>query len=495
MVFSHEDSDNERTTRTYKLGPPNPKVEETIKHISKGWIPVHPHILQVAKEITQRKNGIDRTLLTLNVKSDPGLYVFCARSVKQFSTPEAKISDPLELLQKLEEEKLCALFNVSEKELSIHQIKDSSRAQALRLQHSLVSSKTAETLAAHVKLPDDLAFNAASFRQLGLNLIAWNYPRIYARYALKPQMDQRELDTEILKILGLTPLQIGARFAGAWETTPKVRELITTSSTKSIGTEESKKSNSPIELSKILEISELFAKRRDPKHFPNAEVLWEKEQESLSKIFSLDLFEEIDEGVKETLSIYSKVAESIFSLPLGPQKVEIRSGDVSQKAAALAAQNRYFARCAAKVQIELLQVYEKVEDSKLSVGAISALVDGALPRIGFARGCLFLLAKNGRTLVPALRIGNRPLAEYSDFLKEPDNGVQASPHNAAPFEGDGIGITGKLAHHISGSLDARKNMGVLYLEVSDEDETSIGEMLPVIFKAIRIVLHHCLGLS
>lgn len=51
------------------------------------------------------------------------------------------------------------------------------------------------------------------FRQLGLDLISWNYPSIYSRAITAHRVRGTELDLELDKLLGISPLQIGRLFA------------------------------------------------------------------------------------------------------------------------------------------------------------------------------------------------------------------------------------------------------------------------------------------
>ena len=488
----------EEVSKSVKLGPPDQKAENTLRHIAKGWLPVNPHLFKRVRDALKLGSALKRDQLVKPIKQDPGLYLYLARSLKQLAPEAERHFDPIEELHKLEHEKLATLFDVSESQISTHRLKETSKLQALRLQHSLVSAAAAEVLAPHAQLTPARAFTAASFHQLGLNLIAWNYPHIYSRYMTRVRAGSPEATAELRAILGLSPLEIGIRFAGTWQIYPEVRStlaLLPNGQPRKFE-QQPRGTDTTAPLTDVIAVAELYADLKDPVFYPNTKGIWSDLQPQLGTIFPLPVLAQADAQVTAALKLYVDLSDVIASVPLAPKAEASHKGDErARQAQDVFDRNPYLRRCPEQVCTLFARVYAQIEPGTFSLNALRTLSNATIPVLGFDHGCLFFLDADNRTLSPALRVGGRSLTDYQDFFRQPDRGIQASPYNSAPFMTQGIGIMGKPVTHVAGSLDNDRYFGVLYLEIAEAVTEDAQRDPLLLFKAVRKALNDAMGVT
>lgn len=489
-MFRYEPPEPDRKIKTIQPTYPSKKETEVLTHLQKGWLPINPSILStIQKDILSNKGEVPRETLLGEVKKDPGLYMHCAKNVRLHLEDTRNGVDPIAALKTLEDEKLRALFRLSEKDLSAHKIRSANKSQALRIQHSLLSAHTAEAIAATANIPSDVAFNGAMFRELGLNLIAWNYPQLYTQVFSLHRRTGVEIDAKFKEFLGLSPFEIGARLATDWDISPKIRSSVPSAAQK--------KGESSIEIpadtlsvQELFEISELFAEVQDPQNFPNATERWKAKESRITKFLEPKILETVKEKVQDILTLYVE-SPTVASLPLVEERRD--STAPPSRETALFLSNPFVQRCPKTVRDEFQNVYSYVQPGELSVDALRLLADRVVSALGFARGCLFLMAQDGRTLKPALRFGDALLDEYQAFIARAKSSLQGNPYGSAPLKTRGVGIQGKELTYISGALESSKHVGLLYLELSRNSEQDETHQTFLLFHAVRQTLRDCLG--
>lgn len=69
---------------------------------------------QIKEQLDGHMDEVARQTIIEKVKSDPGLFVFCARNIKQHVENFEGGLNPIEALRTLEDEKLHKMFSVTD---------------------------------------------------------------------------------------------------------------------------------------------------------------------------------------------------------------------------------------------------------------------------------------------------------------------------------------------------------------------------------------------
>jgi hypothetical protein len=493
-LFLYQPPELDRKVKIMRGRAGHGRFEDTIKHLGEDWIPANPTTLhQVQDQLHGHLDPKIRQEIIEKVKSDPGLFLYCARNIKHLVEDFGAGINPIEALRSLEEEKLQKMFAVTDREISGHRLKEMTRYQALRLQHTLISSQTAEAIAPKASLSPDLACAASMFRQLGLDLIAWNYPSIYSRAITAHRVRGTDLDAELDKLLGISPLQIGRLFANEWGMSADLKRALSPEVTTNVGDASAAETGShshPMGLAEICQISELFAKAKDPFHYPEVKEEWKAKESAINQRIGLETLKKIEIKVEKIVSNYKEAREVIEKLPLVEAHHAIKPATTHGQHLML--ENRYLQKCPAHICQGFSYVYEQLTEAKISLDAIRTLVDYVVPIVGFERGCLYLFDPKTTRLTPALRIGDQPLDSYLVLLKHVDSEIEQRVFGTISIRRQGRGITGEAVDYICGPIDNPNYPGVLYLELREDKTFSEGDAI-ALFDATRKTLGHCLG--
>jgi HDOD domain len=470
------------------------RTDSVLDHIKKGGLPVNPTLLSgIKKKISAGVYKEDRTSLINEVKKDPSLFVLTTKNLHRFTEPQAGGIVPERELQTISDDKLKSLFNVSDSDVSVHSVRKMSAAQALRLQHTVIGANCAEVVASKSEIVQDKAYTAATLRQLGLNMIAWNYPTQYAQVMRAKKKNNLDIEQELERILGVSPSEIAERLLSEWGIESEIKELAVSKKRNiDISKVESDEKNS-LSLSEVCELAELFACANDEEHYPEAKNVWEVKKEHLSEKIGTDFVGEIEGKVSVSLSGY----ETVTSQKVFPKLVKSSkySGVSSNRGESLFLLNAYAQKSVAEIQEQIHAVYALLEeDPKASIGALKKLVEEIVPQIGFQRGCLYVLDEKNLLLKPALRIGDKQLSAYGAFKLHQNNLITASIDSLIPVLQQGRSVDGGIRTQLCGALGASKPQGVLYLELKSEFFESSQHDPLLYFHVARVSLIDCLGL-
>ncbi|MCB0310060.1 MAG: HDOD domain-containing protein [Bdellovibrionales bacterium] len=466
------------------------RTKQTLDHLEKGGLPINTAVLSgIQSNLESGRYLSDRETLLSDLKSDPALYMHYLRSLySKFEEPPAH-TDPFEALKVIEEAKLKKIFSVKEKDLSIHRLSDMSKAQALRVQHSIISSSTAESIALEVNQSPGLAYSSSLLRQLALNLIAWNYPTIYSRALSKHRTQKTDLVTELQRQLGTSPYQIISRLLADWNLGPEYREAVIPQA--DLGVDVSSSATGEFSISQVCEIAELYSMSHDRTNYPDAEREWHKKERELKERFGNDFMDKVEEKIIHTLQFYERSAPQVFVQTAVSEFNQLQ--DVVHDSEGLINDNRYALRCPIQVRKEFVRLYENLQVGKVSVESVRILVEDVVPRLGFMRGCLYLTTKDGSQLKPALRFGDLPLSEYETLDHTIYSPIVDSLTATVPLKWSGLGVGGIGTDIIAGSLRALRHPGVLYFEI-DSHMSEDPSYNPVLyFHAVRKAVLDCLA--
>jgi hypothetical protein len=468
-------------------------IEEALLHVSRGWFPVNSAVVGMVRD--RMRDGSYRNrydLLLSDLKKDLGLFTFCLRQVGSVIDGPVHHRSPAEILSSLELEKFENLLARTQSVVGVHAVDPTQRAQLMRLRHSIISASTAETLAGKSKLDPQQAFLVATVRQLGLNLVAWNYPRIYAKALHSAGKGEGDLEELLLRTLGYSPLELGARSALDWCEHPDTQAVISNdSSALSVGV-----SKHAQKMKHLCEVGEVLAQIHDPEYFPKAVAHWQATSTELEQQLGSEGLALIKGKVDGYTSGYAALIPSGFKCEINPHKaLQDAVGLISDR---LFEDNQFAHRCPPGIVEMFRQLYRSILPGRPSPNAIKELVERIIPALGFERGCVYLVDQKKLQAVPMLRIGDVAIDRFRP-LNCSDTGSSIHPvvealSYQAPIIQENAFINGDQVAHVTGVFGTKEKVGVLYLEMSPELRDGDRAHILHFFKAVREALNDSLNM-
>jgi hypothetical protein len=195
------------------------RLQRALTHVSNFWFPPNAHLLgQIKTGLNDGRYELGMEFLLQDVKRDYALYMYLLRELAHMLRKdgvEVKFSEPLRLLESAGMERIRKILSVDKRAISQHDPEVLTEFQARQFEASLISASTAEVLCEHGEMAPDSAHLTALLRQLGLTLIAWNYPIVYQR-ALVAQSQDKNLDDLISEKLGFSPVMLAVTVVREW---------------------------------------------------------------------------------------------------------------------------------------------------------------------------------------------------------------------------------------------------------------------------------------
>jgi len=153
------------------------RFSEAFKYVSRGWMPVQsPALKDIRRKVIATGYAENRDELIDDLRNDFSLFTYCLRELGRRVPAEERRQNPVVLLKTRSNRELQELLSPKESEISSHDFVGMKEVQLMRLKHQLVSAATVELIAEKQGIDRDIAFMAAMMRQLGMALVAWNYP-------------------------------------------------------------------------------------------------------------------------------------------------------------------------------------------------------------------------------------------------------------------------------------------------------------------------------
>jgi len=488
--------------------PPSGKnhhLDLAVTHCNQSWFPINPDLLakiQASLRSGHYDNGTND--LIVDLKKDFSLFIYTIkkllenRNAKGTKLPE---QTPIELIESAKLEELAAVLSVSEGSVSSHKFLESNELQATRLKHSMISATVTELLADYKELDSDLGFSAALFRQLGLTLIAWNYPHVYKRAigALKPG---EKLDLAISKVLGFSPSMLGVSLAKQWGLSTDIRVCMGDSQAK----EELKKSGGSSVIGETFEtlckVGEALARASNPDQYPSAKHDWSEAKTELEATLGADAFKILRDKLDENCRYYAKLSPEVFNFPTEiipkPKVSTPTTNPLSKSKRDLLKENQYLKHCPLELQEQLKELYAEIDGATISRGCIDKIAKQIIPQTGFIRGCIFLIEPDSLSLVPRLNIGMAApghfrAVNYQAASSEFDP-IVAAFRCQYPIMEENVLVNEDTVSYVAGALGERQKAGVLYLEIGQELLSNRNINILIIYKALRQALCDCLNL-
>jgi hypothetical protein len=488
--------------RILSTKPDRKTLDDALEYVGKGWMPISPEVLALIKA-KLANGGYDQNPdgFTEDLRKDFSLYSWFLSQLSQLklSIPSESAFDIDQIVREIEVDQLVGIFGKAD-DSYLHKRDNSIKSQNLALKQSLTAVATAQVLADKKGIDANLAHICCGVRQLGINLVAWNYPRIFARAVEHCQKNDSSLDRELLKILGYSPLQLGSELALKWDASGSLKSMVFQDFSNISRLPENLLSQigaSPSELVGCVTLAEEVSKLAVPEIYPAVAGLMPKVISEVEAALGAGGFEQLREDLEKSSQEYSGEAEKIV-LDIDPEIIS----HIAQNRLAdqLVESNLWVLKCPSVYKEKFRNLYLNINKHKVSATAINILVSEVIPSLGFTKGCVYLVEEKHNKLNPVLRIGDSPISRYrqldcSATEKSSHPVIVALGYNS-PFIQENVPVNGEFVSHVTGTFTGQNKTGVLYLEMSDTLTRSADRIEPLLFfKAVRQALIDCLNLK
>lgn len=466
----------------------NPAKESvSYDHVFSAWCPAHPASLALIKDrIKKGEYRADQEKLCQDIKGDVSLFMHCIAQVKNSNDAIMQSDNPVGLLRDNLRSNVNHLFGLSDRKISQHGFSSIEKSQAQAMKHALLSCSTADVIAKNAGIDADMTFSIGAFREFAMNLVAWNYPRIYSRALTKSSGSGDPFEVGLGKGLGFPPRNLAIKLAKDWGFDNKMINQIS-----SVVLEDPK----VLTPQSACEVGEIFASSLDADLQKTIAPRWADISKRIDHVFGPGGIEKLRAQVSERISHYTVSDPGRFSLeaPLGSNNSI--TNVITTEHDLLLSQNLFALRCSDSLQVMFREVYKQIVKEKPSPQALQDLIMSVIPQAGFKRGCMFLADTTTLTIVPKLRIGDQPLTRYSNA-----NGASRSTYDhlrqvlfgKAPISQRDQIMFGEVVSFICGTLKKGKMTGILYLELSPEFQGRSDDETQLVFRAIRQCFADCI---
>lgn len=475
----------------------NPSVTERLRsaldQLTGAWAPVNSKILRDLKELAGSKGAVSDEVtqkLLQEAKRDLPLFMFLAKQSAPFEAGKEDIADDF-VSQMLKSPTALSetIRLVDERGISNHNFHAMERVQAQSIKHGLVACTAAQTLALKAGLDGDAAFSASAMRQFSLNLLAWNFPRIYSSSLQGASKMKESLEASLGRTLGYNPRTFAARFSQQYNISNVTRDIVAKTGPTPLDA---------VSIASVCEAGELFAALYTPELGSGARKRLRELNDHVDRVVGPEGFRILHAQCKESLNVYSELDPHEFNV--SEQAIGLASTKQSSTVGwhHLLSENTYVGKCPQDIQELFRAVYKYVKPNGASPEAVQILASLLIPRAGFTQGCVFLADDDTYALSPKLRIGPAPLTRYR--VRSPENATAATILSESffctfPVRERNSYMFGELVSYVCCAFGKNQRSGVLYLEMTDARGDRPDDETLLIVKAIRHCLNDCLAVS
>lgn len=466
------------------------QLEQALRHVSEGWLPVSNEALRAARaQFKKSQASGSRVEFISELKKDFALFAFCVRELakKAVVRGQAGQFDPKTLFDNATDDDLRDIILHDSRGISIHSLEEISAPQAKLIRQAMTSAAAAETLG-QVSTVDPLnAFSLALLRQLGLSLIAWNYPNVFKR-CLSATSQVGSLDEALSDVLGFTPTMLGARMGMEWGFSPLISAgMGDPKSREEISSSGGELAQKLLVLDKICRVSESFgAASASP--MTNRAPNYVAARNEIELILGPDLFKSLQEKIAHSCAIYAQYAPQFFPHldESMPHKGKPAAGSIEA--------NVYIKHCEPHTRAELKALYLNMKGTAAREN-VEILIKDIIPEAGFASGAIYLVEPETSRLVPRLAFGNRAVSTYQPVNFASTSSTYDPAASAfrcsSPIMEENVDLGWGTISYIVGALGENPKMGVMLLEL----DQSLDISNPIlVFKALKTALCDCLGI-
>ena len=472
------------------------RLQRAIQHTSQHWFPINPEVLHSIREgLDSGAFELDITFLLTSLKQDFALFTYCIKELLPLATrqgaPTSVTSDPIKLLRWGGVERLKSILGSDRQPPTTHSLDQCEPFLVNRLTETSLAASAAQVLATTRELDGDTVFCHGVVRQIGLNLIAWNYPSVYSRVirSLSPSLT---LDDALTQELGFSPALLAMRLLRP--------------STDPSSIEGSKIATTWATYDTLCSVGEALARANSPEIYPTAERDWSQAQKFLDRSLGAQGIELIRKRTLENTALYQREIPELFtqiSSFTPEEKVKRYRKGLRSK------DNQYLKFCPPFIQSALENLYGEMPSGEVSKLAIEKLVKQLFPQAGFTGGCVYVIDPTSMTLAPRVSFGNLRLRTLRSLPLQPNAGKAIGPlvsevisthvRSARDLALAALSCDQPLVERSESESDAavvalcgvigkKRKVGVIYLELPEKALDDNDQLTLNIFKALRQAL-------
>ena len=472
------------------------RLDRALQHVSSHWFPIHDEALTaIRRGLELGSFDLDIGFLISELRRDFALFTYCIKELlvvaNKERVPFSISSDPAKLIRWAGPEKLKIVLSQDAPIPTTHALHRSEPFLLNRLAETALAATAAESLGQSKKIDQDSIFCHSVVRQIGLNLIAWNYPSLYSR-VLRSLSANTSLDDALSQELGFSPALLAMKL---------LRPALPDSSTDS-----ERIATTWRIYDSLCEIGEALTRANAPDVYPSAERDWSLAQRFIENSLGSDGVSLIRKRAIDNTALYKSYLPELFTKistfdPEGAIK-RFRTGSRGKE-------NPYLKMCPPAIRALLQKIYSEMPAGSVNKLAVEKLVKQVFPLSGFVGGCVFVIDPTSMTLVPRVSFGKIHLRALQSMPLQPDAGRAIGPlvseviathvrsskdltlaalscdHPLIERSGtdseDAVGA-------ICGVLGRKRRIGVLYLEMPELELDKLNSSTLIVFKALRHTL-------
>lgn len=459
---------------TFKSDNNSRRIDRALQHVSKPWFPMNPDVIKRVKTgIDSGSYEQDFGALLADLKTDFALFTFIVKELTQKAVlqniSQATISNPIELIRWGGTAAIKEVLIEQQKTPNVHSLHWSEPFQIQRLRETAIIASTASVLSEKKNLDPELGFSRGVIREIGLNLIAWNYPTVYTKVLANLTPDQK-LDDELSKELGFTPSLLAMR----------VMHPETSDNQQADASQESTWAT----YDELCEIGENLARAENPETYPSAENDWQTAKSFLANALGEQAVNIIRDRALESSKHYQKTLPEVFG---SLEKFNPQQAIEKHRRTTRALEERLLKHCSPSVQQALKDLYAEMSEETVNKALVGRLLKTIVPEAGFTGGCVFVVDPSSLSLKPRTLIGKVQMRQIANVDLEPGDAAVSALSTAQPVIQSSEDLSNSALTGIYSSLGSRKKIGVLYLETPKKtpqpDEGTMG-VFEVIKKAL-----------
>jgi len=485
----------------------NAPLEKATRLVSELWFPFDMKLFESVQQKAgeEMANNLISSLLE-DIKKDISLYLLCLREFANpnFDQLKDNVRDSAcpDYFSDISADDIQRVLKKISAMAIPHRLDQATALQKQRLAEMHVSGVSADAIAGSSGLSSGVVFSCSALRQLGLTLVAWNYPMIFEKVNKTPHSAD-SLDQELRKYLGFSPTMLGASLVEQWGLSSVYQMVVsgkTTSSPRSgkqADEVDSLRTAASLTktLAQICQVGEALARATNPSLYSSATSDLDFASVHISKALGPMGVERILSGADQRVRTIGASLASSLSGGINNLKEGLINRSFSLD---LIAKNRYLE----VFPDDLRNVAEGLYHQIRAEGPVDAyarkFAKEVIPKTIFSALTVYLYDPFEGMLFPSLVLGRHqiinPRPEKLKGLTGTPSAILAAFDLRIPLREEHLMTDGSEVSILASSLGVEPSIGVLYVESPLDGTAYNGDMIKY-FKGVRNLLSQCLRIE